>query len=95
MVKEIGALLIYLCVRCISLVPSNDVQRGRSMNLLTDCAFVRVIWMVPRVDVESVSLVRDLALDVPLVDEVLPQLARAIAIGISISRTPEAYGYYP
>lgn len=45
--------------------------------------------MVPRVDVESVSLIWDLALDVPLVDEVLPQLAWTVIIAVSIIEFPE------
>lgn len=50
---------------------------------MTDRAFIRVVGVVPRINVESVSLVWDFALDVPLVDEVLPQLARTVAIGVS------------
>ena len=43
-----------------------------SLDFLTDCAFVCVVRVVPRIDIESMSFIWDLSLDIFLVDEILP-----------------------
>lgn len=62
---------------------------------MTDRAFIRVVGVVPRIDVESVSLIWDFALDVPLVNKIFPQLARTVAIGVSRWSVQAACSYHP
>lgn len=65
-----------------------------SLNLLTNRAFVCVVGVIPRIDVESVSFVWNLPLDVSLVDEILPQLARTVATIVSTLDFSRAYRRY-
>lgn len=75
----------------VSPVSWNEIWRDKSLILLTDRAFVCVVGVIPRIDVESVSFVWDLPLDISLVDEILPQLARTVATSVSTLSFSTAY----
>lgn len=82
-VEEVGALLVDLDRTTDQSGSVVWISAVVGVYVLTYRALICVIGVIPRVDIESMSFVWDLSLDVFLVDEVLPQLARAVPVHVS------------